>query len=108
MTDKIVVLCTCGGDEEAQRLARALVEDRLAACVNIVPGIQSVYRWQGAVEEAGEVLLLIKTSRGLFDQVCAKIRALHSYELPEAIALSIEGGSEPYLAWLAGGLLTKD
>ena len=104
MTDKIVVLSTCGSAEEARKLARALVESRLAACVNIVPAIESVYRWQGTVEAAEELLLAIKTSRSLFDQVSAKIRELHSYELPEVIALAVEDGSPAYLNWLSESL----
>jgi periplasmic divalent cation tolerance protein len=104
MTDKIVVLSTCGSAEEARKLARALVESRLAACVNIVPAIESVYRWQGTVEAAEEVWLAIKTSRSLFDQVSAKIRELHSYELPEVIALAVEDGSPAYLNWLSESL----
>ncbi|HZU26518.1 MAG TPA: divalent-cation tolerance protein CutA [Bryobacteraceae bacterium] len=101
MTDKIVVLSTCSSAEEAGRIARRLVESRLAACVNIMPRIRSVYRWKDAIEESEEVLLLIKSSRPLFDSLQAEIGRLHSYETPEAVALSIVDGSEPYLAWLA-------
>ncbi len=104
MTDKILVLCTCGLVEEARRLAGALIEERLAACINIVPGIQSVYRWQGAVEEANEVMLLIKTSQELFERLASRIRALHSYEVPEVIALSVATGSEAYLSWFGDAL----
>lgn len=104
MTGKIVVLCTCGTEQEASRIARALVESRLAACVNIVPSVRSIYRWNDAVEEGSELLLLIKTSRELYSQVQAAIESLHSYELPEAIALEIVDGSERYLSWLADGL----
>jgi periplasmic divalent cation tolerance protein len=100
VTDKIVVLSTCSTAEEAGRIARRLVESRLAACVSVLPGVRSVYRWKDALEEADEVLLLIKSSRPLFDNLQAEIARLHSYQTPEAVALSIVDGSEPYLAWL--------
>ncbi len=104
MTDKIVVLSTAESGDQARKLARALVEGRLAACVNIVGGLKSVYRWKGAVEESDEVLLLIKTSRELLPQVRAAIEQMHSYELPEVIALPILDGSGRYLEWLAESL----
>jgi periplasmic divalent cation tolerance protein len=100
MTDKILVLTTCASEEEAKRIARALVERRLAACVNIVPGLRSVYRWRGALEEESECLLVIKSRRDLFDELRAGIESLHSYELPELIALPVVEGSEAYLNWL--------
>lgn len=102
MTDKIVILSTCDGLEEAERIARQLVESRLAACVNVIPGIQSFYRWKGAMEESREYLLVVKTSRGLFERVRNQIEGMHSYEVPEAIALPIVDGSPGYLRWLAG------
>ena len=95
-----VVLTTCGSKEEAQKIARVLVERRLAACVNIVPSIESVYRWQGKVESATEWLLLIKTRAEQFEAVRDAIRELHSYELPECIMISVEGGSREYLGWI--------
>lgn len=104
MTGKIVVLSTCGSEEEARRLARALVESRLAACVNLVPGLRSVYRWKDSVEEAEEVLLAIKTSQSLFEEVRSAIERLHSYEVPEVIALPIADGADRYLGWLSGAL----
>ena len=104
MTDKIVVLATCGSAEEARKIARALVESRLAACVNILAGIESVYRWKGAVEEASECLLIVKSTRGLFDRLQAAIREVHSYELPEIVALPIVDGLEPYLSWIAASV----
>jgi periplasmic divalent cation tolerance protein len=107
MTDKIVVISTCEAEEEARRLARALVEAQLAACVNIVPGMRSVYRWKGAVEEANEFLLVIKTSRELFDEVRLTLERLHSYEVPEAIALPIVDGAEGYLEWFSSSLKTE-
>ena len=108
MTDKIAVLCTCETEDEARRIAHALVQARLAACVNIVAGARSVYRWKDNVEEASEFLLIVKTSRALFGQVRAAIERLHSYELPEAIALPIADGSPRYLEWLAAGLKISD
>ena len=101
MTDKVLVLTTAGSEMEAQKIAQALVERRLAACVNIVPRIQSVYRWEGKVEKAEEYLLLIKTSTIREEHVRAAIRELHSYELPECISIPIAGGSAEYLRWLS-------
>ncbi len=100
MTDKRIVLSTAGSEEEAQKIARELVERRLAACVNIVPKVESIYRWQGKVESAREWLLLIKTTAGKFEKVRDAIRELHSYDLPECIAVAIEDGSPEYLRWL--------
>lgn len=100
MTDKIVVFSTCGSEEEAVRVARGLVEAQLAACVNIVSQIRSIYRWQGAIEDGTEWLLVIKTRRELFGAIAAKLRSIHSYEVPEAIALPIVDGLPDYLAWI--------
>jgi periplasmic divalent cation tolerance protein len=100
MTDKQLVLSTAGIEEEARKIARVLVERRLAACVNIVPQIGSIYRWQGKVEESREWLLIIKTNAELFPAVRDAIRELHSYELPECIAINIADGSKEYLEWL--------
>jgi periplasmic divalent cation tolerance protein len=97
-----VVLVTAGSREEAEGIARALVAERLAACASLVAPVTSIYRWQGAVERAEEVLLLIKTRRALVARLEARVRALHSYEVPEVIALPIVAGARPYLAWLAG------
>lgn len=101
MTDKRLVLTTAGSEAEAQRIAKHLVEQRLAACVNIVPRIRSVYRWEGKVEDAEEFLLLIKTTLGRFDAVRHAISELHSYEVPECISLAVDDGSAAYLAWIA-------
>ena len=100
MTDKRLVLTTCGSLEEARSIAQALVERQLAACVNIVPQIESVYRWQGEVESATEFLLVIKTTSGAFIRLREALSALHSYELPECIEIAIEDGSAAYLDWI--------
>src|ERR1035438_7992760 len=101
MTDKRIVLSNAGSEDEARKIARHLVEQRLAACVNIVPRMESIYRWQGKLELSGEWLLLIKTTVERFPAVRDAIRDLHSYELPECIAISIEDGSSGYLEWIA-------
>lgn len=101
MVEPIVVLVTASNGDEAARLARALVEQRHAACVNIVPGLQSIYQWRGRVEEAAEVLLIVKTARHLLPAVTRLVQSLHSYTVPEVIALSIVGGAPSYLEWLA-------
>lgn len=100
MTDKIVVLSACDSEEQAARLARHLVESRLAGCVNIVPGARSFYRWKGAIEDTAEWLLVIKSRRDLFPALRAEIAKIHSYEVPELLALPVVEGSENYLAWL--------
>ena len=100
VTDKIVALTTCETSDDAAKIARHLVDARLAACVNIVPGARSIYRWKGAIEEAGELVLLIKTRRDLFPQLQAELEKIHPYEVPELIALPIVDGSEAYLGWL--------
>lgn len=100
MTDKIVVLSTCGSAEEAEKLARSLVAQQLAACVTVVPGIRSYYRWKGAVESADEFLLLIKSSRECMASLLASVEKEHSYEVPEVIALPVVDGAANYLNWL--------
>lgn len=100
MTDKILVLSTCGTAEEAERLGRQLIEKRLAACVNVIPGAKSIYRWQGEIEDAPETLLLIKSRRSLFDAVRMELEKSHSYEVPEVVAVAIVEGSLGYLSWL--------
>jgi periplasmic divalent cation tolerance protein len=104
MADFQIVLSTCGDRETAERIAHRLVEQHLAACVNILPGVQSVYRWQGAVQSESEILMLIKTKAAHIQQVQATIASLHSYEVPEFLVLPISGGSEAYLAWLEASL----
>jgi len=99
-----LVLTTAGSDAQADAIARALVERRLAACVNIVGETCSVYRWQGEVVREQEKLLVIKSAPQLFPQLCEAIRELHSYELPEVLALPVDAGEPRYLAWLAESL----
>lgn len=96
-----VVLCTCPDEAIARQLAHRLVDERLAACVNRVPGLVSTYAWEGAVQEDREVLLIIKTLTDALPALQQRLRELHPYEVPEVIALPIEGGSERYLSWLA-------
>lgn len=100
MTDKRLVLTTCGSEEEAERIAQYLVENLLAACVNVIPQIKSIYRWQDKVESAREWLLVVKTTSKNFDQVRDAIRGLHSYEVPECISLTVDDGSATYLEWI--------
>jgi periplasmic divalent cation tolerance protein len=100
MTDKRIVLTTAGTKEEAHKIARALVERQLAACVNIIPRVESVYRWEGEIEQAEEWLLVIKTTAAAFERVREAIRELHSYDLPECLCLAIEDGSTEYLGWI--------
>jgi periplasmic divalent cation tolerance protein len=101
MTDKLVVLVTCSSLGEARRIARGVVEGRLAACVNILPSaVSSIYRWKGKVESARERLLLIKTSRRHLAKLRSAVERLHSYDVPEFIALPISAGSPAYLAWI--------
>ena len=99
-----VALTTVGSLEEGRRMARALVERRLAACVNLVPKLTSIYRWQGAVEEAEEVLLVMKTTEAQLAMLEAAVRELHSYEVPEFLALRVEASSRPYLDWIWGSV----
>lgn len=105
MTDKIVVFTTCASVEDARRIAAHLVDVRLAACVAINPRLTSIYRWQGAVDEAQECGLTIKTRRDLFPLLAAEIRKLHTYEVPELIAVPIVDGLVPYLEWMDSALL---
>jgi periplasmic divalent cation tolerance protein len=101
MTDKRIALTTAASEDEARKIAHQLVERRLAACVNIIPQVSSIYRWQEKVEEAREWLLVIKTTAAAFAQVREAITELHSYDLPECICLTIEDGSPNYLQWIS-------
>ncbi len=96
----LVVYCTCPDEKTAESIAQALIEEELAACVNIVPAVKSVYRWKGEIESASESLLLIKISSNRYEKIEQRIIALHPYELPEVIGVPIIAGLEPYLAWL--------
>lgn len=107
MTEFVVVLVTVGSSKEGERLARALVEEQLAACVNRIKGVQSIYRWQGQVERSEEELLVIKSRRDLFERLEKRVRELHSYSVPEVIALPILNGSDSYLRWLDAELTPK-
>lgn len=99
-SDQVVVLITAGSQEEAQKIAGALLERRKAACVNIVPRVDSHFRWEGKLETDQEVLLIIKTRASLVDELVDLVRSVHSYDVPEVIALPIVGGNQDYLAWV--------
>ena len=100
MTDKIVVLTTCDSAKRAAALARHLVQQRVAACVNILPKAMSVYRWKNRIENSAEWLLVIKSRRDLFAALRAEIEKVHTYEVPEIMALQVVEGSEAYLGWI--------
>ena len=103
MTDVEIVLVTAPDADVGQRLARALVEERLAACVNVVPGVRSVYRFEGEIHEDREVLLLVKTRSAQAAPLEARVRELHPYDLPEVVRMPLSGGSQPYLEWVREG-----
>jgi len=100
MSEAIIVLVTCGSEEEAVKISNALVEEKLASCVNLIPPIRSIYRWEGKIWDEKEWLLFIKTQRKKFDKLEKKVKSLHSYTVPEIIALPIIEGSSSYLEWL--------
>ena len=100
MTDKIVVFSTCGSSDEAERVARHLVERRLAACVKITAGVRSFYHWQGELANEEEFQLTIKSRRDLFGALCAELRKVHSYEVPEILALPVVDGAQSYIEWM--------
>jgi len=100
MTDYIVVFVTAGSGKEGEKIAQTLVKEKLAACVNIVPGLKSVFRWKGKISTEEEVLLMIKTKDRLFEKLKKRVIELHSYDVPEVIALGILAGNEKYLDWL--------
>lgn len=99
-TEKSVVLITAPNEDEAVKIARTLIETRLAACVNIIRNIRSIYKWEGKIEDDSEVLMIVKTRKSLFNSLLAKVKELHSYSVPEVIALPIVEGSEDYLNWI--------
>lgn len=100
MLERIVVLITAGSMEEGRKIANALVEEGLVACVNIVPQVNSIYRWEGEMCDEREVLLIAKSRREVFERLASRVKELHSYEVPEIIALPIVAGSEDYLKWI--------
>ena len=109
MSRNVLVLVTCGSAKETKSIANALVGKHLAACVNVLASpVQSIYRWKGKIETAREYLLLIKTSRRRFAALEKEIRRLHSYDVPEIIALPIVAGSKPYLKWLLESVATSE
>lgn len=100
----VVVLSTVPDDDRGAALARALVTEELAACVNLVPGVRSIYRWDGAVEDGREQLAIIKTRAARVDALIARLVALHPYQVPEAVVVPVAGGHAPYLAWAAAAV----
>lgn len=100
MTDAVVVFCTFANEQDALRISSALVEARLAACVNLLPAIRSIYRWKGEVEHADEVLVLIKTTQQTFPTLRDRIKELHTYDTPEIIAVPVVDGLADYLGWI--------
>ena len=100
MSDPIIVLVTCGSEEEALKIAHSLVEERLAACVNLVFPVRSIYRWEGKIWDEKEWILIIKTQKQRFEELEKKVKSLHSYSVPEIIGLPIIEGSSSYLDWL--------
>jgi periplasmic divalent cation tolerance protein len=100
MTDKIIVFSACASAEEGQKLGRLLVEKRVAACVTIIPGALSIYHWKGKIEESPEWLLMIKTRRDQFDALKTELQGIHSYQVPEIVAVQIVAGLESYLTWM--------
>jgi periplasmic divalent cation tolerance protein len=104
MTEAVVVLVTAPTVESAAEMARALVEEGLAACGNVVPGVRSIYRWAGAIHDDPEAVLLLKTDRRLVAALKERLPALHPYQVPELLALPVEDGLSPYLAWLAASV----
>lgn len=101
MSEPLVVLIMAGSQDEAETIAHSLVLEMLAACVNLVPGVTSVYRWEGEIQKDQEWLLIAKTQREALDNLVQRVQALHSYEVPEIIALPLVGGSEAYLRWIS-------
>ncbi len=103
-TKYVVIFVTCANKEEGEKISQGLVEKKLAACVNLVPKINSRYRWQGKIEVSSETLLMIKTRKSLVNKLIAEVKKLHSYTVPEIIALPIIAGNKDYLAWIKGSV----
>jgi periplasmic divalent cation tolerance protein len=106
MTDVVIVLTTIGATEDAERLARHLVDERLAACVNLLPPMVSTYRWKGQVERDSEQQMIIKTTRDRLPALETRLKELHPYELPEFVVVSVAGGNQAYLDWVRAGTST--
>ncbi len=104
MTDKRIALTTCDGMDSATRLARALVDRRLVACVNLIPGVRSIYRWKGEIQDDAEALLVMKTDVEHLPALTAAVEELHAYETPELVVLPVESGSQAYLDWIGESL----
>ena len=104
MTDKIIVFVTCESKKQAETIAQAVVSEKLAACVNVVPGVRSCYVWEGTLTWSDEFVLLIKTTRGRFDQLQDRIKGLHSYEVPEIVAVNIDDAFNKYIDWIDEGV----
>ena len=102
MTDALLVFTTLPSADKAAELAKALIEERLAACANLLPAIRSIYRWQGKLQDENEVLVLLKTRAEHLERLKLRILELHPYEVPEVLAVPVEAGYQPYLDWLAG------
>ena len=100
MTDKIIVFVTCESKEQAETIAQTVVTEKLAACVNVLPGVRSCYVWERKLTWSDEIVLLVKTTRGRFDQLQDRIKGLHSYDVPEIVAVPIEDAFEKYIAWI--------
>jgi len=108
MTDKLIVFVTCGSSEIAEKIATGVVSERLAACVNVLPGVRSCYEWEGKLEWADELLLVMKTTRERYPQLEARVRELHAYELPEILAMPVAAGFEKYLEWVERNCAQND
>lgn len=107
MTEAIIVLVTAPSADKAAELARTLVEEQLAVCGNVIPGLRSIYRWEGKVQDEAEALLLLKTQASLFEALRERIVALHPYEVPEVLRLGVEAGHQPYLDWIRDNVRTS-
>ena len=105
MSDKIIVFVTCESREQAETIAQSVVSEKLAACVNVLPGIRSCYVWEGRLTWSDEVLLVIKTTRGRFDQLQERIKALHSYSVPEIVGVTIDAAFDRYAEWIESSVM---
>jgi periplasmic divalent cation tolerance protein len=108
MTGEIIILITASSEGEAEKIGTALVDEHLAACVNIMPGVRSLFFWEGKTRDEREILLICKSRQPLLDRIIAKVKSLHSYTVPEVIALPVIGGSADYLAWMRDATCASD